>query len=153
MLNGLGLKERNSNLELYRIIVMFLIVCHHYVVNGGLVWNGPIMEEYLNDPSVFYWLFGMWGKTGINCFVMITGYFMCQSHITLRKFLKMVLEVMFWNFVCHTSFVIAGYGNIGIKEFFLHLLPIHGVSDDFVSCFILFWLTIPFLNILVKNMP
>lgn len=26
-------KERNSNLELYRIIVMLLIVAHHYVVN------------------------------------------------------------------------------------------------------------------------
>lgn len=28
-------KERNSNLELYRIIVMLLIVAHHYVVNSG----------------------------------------------------------------------------------------------------------------------
>jgi len=28
---------RNSNLELYRIIVMLLIVAHHYVVNSGLV--------------------------------------------------------------------------------------------------------------------
>lgn len=34
---------RNSNLELYRIIVMFLIVCHHYVVNSGLI---EIMEKH-----------------------------------------------------------------------------------------------------------
>lgn len=27
-------KQRNSNLELYRIIVMLLIVAHHYVVNS-----------------------------------------------------------------------------------------------------------------------
>jgi hypothetical protein len=30
-------KARNSNLELYRIIVMMLIVAHHYVVNSGLL--------------------------------------------------------------------------------------------------------------------
>lgn len=30
-------KERNSNLELYRIITMMLIVAHHYVVNSGLI--------------------------------------------------------------------------------------------------------------------
>lgn len=30
-------KQRNSNLELYRIIVMLLIVAHHYVVNSGLM--------------------------------------------------------------------------------------------------------------------
>lgn len=30
-------KERNSNLELYRIVTMLLIVAHHYVVNSGLI--------------------------------------------------------------------------------------------------------------------
>lgn len=70
-------KQRNSNLELYRIIVMLLIVAHHYVVNSGM------MEEMAKDPlssrSLFFYIFGMWGKTGINCFVLITGYFMCKS--------------------------------------------------------------------------
>ena len=30
-------KNRNSNLELYRIIVMLLIVAHHSVVNSGIL--------------------------------------------------------------------------------------------------------------------
>lgn len=131
---------------------MLLIVCHHYVVNSGLIQNGPITSDYLSTPSVFYWLIGMWGKTGINCFVMITGYFMCTSRITLRKFLKLILEIIFWDFVCHSAFILAGYGNISIKDFLLHLLPVKSVGVRFTSCFILFWLTIPFLNILVKNM-
>ena len=80
-------KERNSNLELYRIIVMLLIVAHHYVVNSGLM--SVMKEEPLHIQSIFLYLFGMWGKTGINCFVMITGYFMCKSHISLRKFMKL----------------------------------------------------------------
>ena len=46
-------KQRNSNLELYRIIVMLLIVAHHYVVNSGM------MEEMAKDPlssrSLFFW--------------------------------------------------------------------------------------------------
>lgn len=29
-------RERASNLELYRIICMLMIVAHHYVVNSGL---------------------------------------------------------------------------------------------------------------------
>ena len=90
-------KERNSNLELYRIIVMLLIVAHHYVVNSGLP---SIIDSYpYNADSVFYYLFGMWGKTGINCFVMITGWFMCKSRITLRKYLKLIFEVIFYNVV------------------------------------------------------
>lgn len=30
-------KVRDSNLELYRIVAMLLIVAHHYVVNSGLL--------------------------------------------------------------------------------------------------------------------
>lgn len=60
---------RNSNLELYRIISMFLIVCHHYVVNSGLM---DVMNvDPLSTNSIFNYIFGMWGKTAINCFLMI----------------------------------------------------------------------------------
>ena len=39
-------KVRSSNLELYRIICMLLIVAHHYVVNSGLTYpDGPMTLE------------------------------------------------------------------------------------------------------------
>ena len=91
----MGGNSRLSNFELYRIIVMLLIVAHHYVVNSGVE---PLMAENpLAAKSIFLYLLGMWGKTGINCFVLITGYFMCKKQITLRKFLKLLLEVEFYN--------------------------------------------------------
>ena len=74
-------KKRCSNIELYRIIVMLMIVAHHYVVNSGL--GEVLCDGNLSPNSFFFCLFGMWGKIGINCFVLITEYFMCQSHITL----------------------------------------------------------------------
>ena len=41
-----GGKERFSNLELYRIICMMLIVAHHCVVNSGLTSpEGPMSEN------------------------------------------------------------------------------------------------------------
>ena len=100
-------KERNSNLELYRIIVMLLIVAHHYVVNSGLM--SVMKEEPLHIQSIFLYLFGMWGKTGINCFVMITGYFMCKSHISLRKFMKLLFEIYFYNLIITGTFLLTGY--------------------------------------------
>lgn len=86
-------KQRNSNLELMRILLMLGMIAHHYVVNSGV--------EALYDLSSFSWdvwflqIFGMFGKTGINCFTLLTGYFMVKSNITLKKFLKLYLEVKF----------------------------------------------------------
>ena len=31
------IKNRDSNIELYRIVLMLLIIAHHYVVNSGVV--------------------------------------------------------------------------------------------------------------------
>lgn len=127
-----------------------MIVAHHYVVNSGLM---DVMQETPTSPnSIFFYLFGMWGKTGINCFVMITGYFMCESNITIRKFLKLALEVIFYNAIIYSTFVLSGKSDFSIKDAFLCFLPIKSISDGFTSCFIAFYLTIPFLNILVRNM-
>lgn len=61
--------KRNTNLELFRVITMILIVAHHYVVNSGLLAaDGPICTSPISARSVFLMLFGAWGKVGINCF-------------------------------------------------------------------------------------
>lgn len=146
-----GGKPRRSNLELYRIIVMLLIVSHHYVVNSGLL---EVMEQNpLSSHSIYLYLLGMWGKTGINCFVLITGYFMCKSHITCRKYLKLLLEVIFYNIVCWIAFTISSYEPFSLIGMAKSLVPIVGLSSEyFTSCFLVFYLFIPFLNILIGNL-
>lgn len=141
--------ERISNLELYRIVVMLLIVAHHYVVNSGLL--DVMNEEPMSCNSIFFYLFGAWGKTGINCFVLITGYFMCKSSITTQKFLKLLFEVLFYNILIYLLFVISGYETFSYNGF-LQVIPAWYVADGFVSCFLLFYLCIPFLNILINNL-
>ena len=112
MSNSHSTKVRNSNLELYRIIVMLSIVFHHYVVNSGLM---TFMDANPTaSRSIFLYLIGMWGKTGVNCFVLITGYFMCQKSITLHKFLKLVLEVVFYNVVIFLVFALTYHQNFSI---------------------------------------
>lgn len=143
-------KVRNSNLELYRIIVMLLIVAHHYVVNSGLI--EVMAEEPLSGRSIFFYLFGAWGKTGINCFLMITGYFMCTSKITVRKFLKLLLEVELYKIVIYAVFLFSGYETFSASGCIRSVIPMLSLTDGFISCFLVFYLCIPFLNILVHNM-
>ena len=106
-MNVLIKQERKSTLELYRIVVMWFIVAHHYVVNSELM--DVMKEEPLSGNSIFFFLFGAWGKTGINCFVLITGYFMCKSQITVQKFLKLLFEVLFYNILIYFVFIACKY--------------------------------------------
>ena len=51
---------RSSNIELFRIIIMLIIVAHHYVINSGLL---TIVEtqQNLKFRDVFLLIFG-WGE-------------------------------------------------------------------------------------------
>lgn len=146
-------KNRESNIELFRIITMLLIVAHHFVVNSGLVAaGGPIYEDPMSWRSLFLLIFGAWGKTGINCFVMISGYFMCKSHISARKFAKLLCEVMFYRLAINLAFCVSGYQTYSVMDWVLLLIPIKKISNGFTPAFLMFFLCIPFLNILVKNL-
>lgn len=141
---------RNSNLELYRIIVMLLIIAHHYVVNSGLI--GVLQEAPFNATSVSLLLFGAWGKTGINCFIMITGWFMCKSTFTLRKFLKLYMQIVFYGVIIYGIFCITGHEEFRLITAALKLFPIKSINQGFISCFLVFYLLIPFINIFIQNL-
>ena len=87
--------KRNSSIELLRILTMICIIAHHYIVNSGVLSQITPMSV-LSANSLFALIFGWGGKTGINCFVLITGYFMCKSDISIKKFLKIFLEIEFY---------------------------------------------------------
>lgn len=144
---------RDSNLELYRILCMLMIVSHHYVVNSGLTaLDGPMMHDPLSLKNLYLWSFGMWGKTGINCFLMITGYFMCKSSITFRKFLKLLLQIYFYRLSIFAVFFMFDYEAVSLTRVVKLLMPVWNFQSNFVSCFIAFWLLIPFLNILIRHL-
>ncbi len=143
-------KKRESNIELFRIIMMLLIVAHHYVVNSGIE---DVMSANPNTwQSAFLYILGMWGKIGINCFVLITGYFMCKSDITVRKFLKLLLEVLFYNIVIYLIFAICEYEPFTFAGLAKAINPISSIAKGFTSCFLIYYLLIPFLNVFVKNL-
>ncbi len=143
-------KTRNSSIELYRIIVMLAIVAHHYVVNT------PVLSQInqgnlLTFNSIFTIIFSSWGKTGINCFVLITGYYMCRSKITAKKYLKLLCQIIFYNII-----ITLLLGLIGVHDFSLAdlkmLIPFYGLGTAFTSSFLVFYLLIPFINILIQAM-
>lgn len=142
--------QRQSNLELFRIVLMMGIVAHHFVVNSGLLGLMSPTLEHTND--VFLWIWGVWGKIGINCFVLITGFFMCQSNFSWKKFLKLICEIEFYKILIYLIFMLFGKETISIERMFLLLSPVIDLRTEFISGFLVMYLLIPFMNILIRNL-
>ena len=56
---------RNSNIELFRIITMLVIIAHHYVVNSGIA-DILFSNSSMGVKNIFYLIF-------ISCFTCFRG--------------------------------------------------------------------------------
>lgn len=130
-----------------RILLMLLIIAHHYVVNSGVTALFP--QDGATASSAFLVFFGMWGKVAINSFVMVTGYFMCTSRLTWVKVAKLLGVVYFWKAALCAVFLAAGLmGPADVAKSFLS--PFRGIDAGFTASFLVMYCMIPFLNRLLS---
>lgn len=146
---GMKPRLRDSSLELYRIICMLLIVSHHYVVNSGALQEVILHGNRINQ--IFLLILGAWGKVGINCFLLITGYFMCERKISLEKFLKLYLQIAFYGVVLNSIFLISGYATFSWMMVVDSLFPFRGLTWNFLPAFLVLYLLVPYLNTMLAG--
>lgn len=77
---------------------------------------------------------------------------MCQSRITTKKFVKLLAEVEFYKITIYLVFLVAGYETFSRIDCIKAFWPIIGIKTDFVGCYLVFFLFIPFINILIHHM-
>ena len=144
-------KKRDSNLELMRIIMMLLIIAHHYVVNSGITQFYSFSN--ITSNMIFLQCIGFSGKIMINCFIMITGYFMITGKINFQKIVKLYFEIKFYKIIIYVLFVIWGIDSFSVKELIKTVFNIiYGVNIGFSDTFFLLYLLIPFINVLLNKL-
>ena len=82
-------KRREGNIELLRIVCMLIILGHH------LAWHGVAMQSPVTENRVIATFLFAGGMTGVNCFVMITGYFLAP--FKAKRFFSTVLQTAFYS--------------------------------------------------------
>ena len=131
---------------------MILIIAHHYVVNSGI----NLLFDFgdVNANMVFLQFFGFAGKIGINCFLLITGYFMCRQEAKLSKFLKLYLEIKLYKFIFYGLFLYMGLEALSLEGFISNVFNIghNQGSSSFAAVFVGLYLLSPFINRLLCHL-
>lgn len=146
--DGVTKCPRETGIELFRILLMLSIVACHYVNNSGVF---SLCDRGGGGNGLFLLCFGAWGKIAINCFILITGWFMCNREVMVRKFFKLFGQIVFWNLACGFAFLIFGRMSFSFEWLIKSLFPFSGLNSNFASAFLVFFLLIPFLNAVIRN--
>ena len=82
--------KRESNIDCLRIISMLMVVCLHFFSHGGL---NSALKPSLNWAAGNLLLAACF--VAVNCFVIISGYYLCTSQFKLKKLANIWLQVFF----------------------------------------------------------
>lgn len=144
-------KQRQTNIELIRILSMFLIVVHHFAFHG---FDKDAVAACQTGWQVDTLLFG--GGVGVAVFVLISSYFMVNSKIAGRKLLRLWVEIFTIGMSLYLLFRFLPQEGIrpheGACSLFSHFFPLLTGEYWFMSVFVLLMLLSPFLNRMLHGM-
>ncbi len=131
--------------------MMLSLISHHFIVNSGITDLYNMSDISAN--MIFAQIFGMWGKTAINIFTLITGYFMVRSDLTVKKIFKLITTAIFYVYGFYFFFLIIGYETFSIKAMVKVILFIPLEAGKlYTGSMIMMLLFIPFVNILIRGL-
>lgn len=137
---------RDSNIELLRIVSMMLIILFHFSVHGPWPADGVLAA----NVAVGVLAFG--GKLGVNCFVLITGYFMTRSSVRMASVARVVLETWFYSWGLLILFAVAQPELVTQARLEKAVLPLVSGEYWFITNFVALMVVSPFLNLLFDRL-
>lgn len=141
--------ERQSNIELLRVIAMLMIISCHFSTHGGFQFPGG--ELTVNRLWTQCLTFG--GNLGVDIFVLISGYFLIGSTaFRTDKALKLALQILTYSVLFLAVFTLAGANPYGIRMVIHCLFPITYSGWWFASTYFVLYLISPYLNKLLRGL-
>lgn len=138
--------KRNSNLELMRIVSMFMIVLWHFLIHGN-IWYHTFGALRKTLDLIVAFLF-----VHVNSFVILTGYFQCQKNSNIKKIIKLNCVAWFYSIFLLLGMIL--FTKLQVTNFEIGKLLIPICSYDtywFITCYILLYLISPLLNIILNQ--
>ncbi len=140
------MKKRNSSYEIMRIISMLFIVLYHVISHGKVLtnYNNPgakLLLEILLFIIIIH----------VNSFVLLAGYFQCESKFKQRKLWELINASLFYKISIIIFLIILGV-NIDKLTIFKELIPINTVEYWFIKCYFFLYCLTPFINKGIENL-
>ena len=138
---------RNSSIELLRIIAMFMILMHHFIVHNGY----DVLKLPLGPERIFFQLVMQGGgKVGVVIFFSISAWFFLDKEQTIKSNLKRVWimerELLFWSLILMAFYLVFDRADIGMKLMVKSVMPSSMGVWWYATAYAIFLALLPFLS-------
>lgn len=153
--------ERNSGIELLKIIALFLIGVSHVVNTLRIAGVHIPYNEFVVDISIaatdvkhfILMLFSYFGVLGNNIFFISSAWFLLRSSkYNKRKWFFMFLEIWLISIIILILTLINRHGNISPDIILYSIFPTTFSNNWYLTCYLLFYPIHPLLNMVINKL-
>lgn len=146
-------RPKMANIELLRCIAMMMVVVLHYLGKSSLL--ADLTGENMGSVGVAAWVLESFCIVAVNVYMLISGYFLCESSFKLSRLLKLLLQVFTYSVVI--GVLVAALGLVPAEELTIYyyvqiLFPVSMGHYWFLTAYVFLYLLLPFLTMAVKRM-
>ena len=144
-------KKRDTNFELLRIIAMFMIVTLHYTQNSGVLENNGTYTL----QNIFFIFLNTVCSVGVNCFVLISGYYLITSKFKIQKIIHLWGLVLFYSLGIYLLYKITTHSVVNPMssvETIYVFTPVLNVHYWFIVPYLALYIVFPFLNKMINTL-
>lgn len=149
-----SIKQRQSGIELLKIIAMFLIMFFHciflweYVPLQDIDFNKATREASNFIAQIFMYL----GVIGNLVFLVSSSWFLVDSkRLKINKIANMISDTYVFSIAFLLAFIVAGV-DLSAKEILKSLFPNTFANNWYITCYILLYMIYPLLNNVIENL-
>ena len=144
-----SVKKRNASLDLLRILSMLLIIFLHSIDHSGVLEQAEV-----SSGTMYFYVRFAYGlcMVCVNCYVMISGYYLVTSKFRLQKLAVLWMEAAFYSLVLKLLFMVTGQEAFSLLSLVSCFFPILTGRYWFLTIYVGMYLVSPFLNKLIRAM-
>lgn len=142
------MKKRKIGFEYLRIVSMLLIVANHFLLFTGVLDNVKIFST----NYYILWLLEAIGYVGVDCYVLISGYFLIQSKFSWKKVVGLIGEVWFYSVVILVCLIVTKQDVYSKTQILNAFLPISTRQYWFMTDYIILYILSPYINVGLQNL-
>lgn len=150
---GQKTEGRKQNLDELRCLAMMMVVVLHFLGKGEIL--GEATTPGMDAVGIVAWVLESFCIVAVNVYMLISGYFLCESSFKLNRLLTLYLQV--WMYSVGVGLLGIVTGIVPAEELSTHyfltlLLPVSMGHYWFMSAYVFLYLLLPLVGVAVKNM-
>lgn len=144
------MKKRNSRLELLRIISILAVIALHAYRHAS---DGILLMDGFSVNHIILQLICSWGLVGVNCFFIISSFFLLDSNrINEFKLFSIILTTCLFSILIYILDIFVWKNSFSIMGIIKGLISPFDDTYWYITCYLLLYIIHSYLNRIIKSL-